>query len=101
MGASNPASAIFLTDSAKEIEKKINKYAFSGGGATLEDHKKNGANLDVDIPYQYLRFFLEDDEKLEDIRVRYGKGEMSSSEVKGTLIKVLQKLVGEHQVFRL
>ncbi len=68
MSASNPNSAIFLTDSNKDIEKKIKSYAFSGGGRTLEEHKEKGANLAVDIPFQYLTFFLEDDQKLEDIR---------------------------------
>jgi tryptophanyl-tRNA synthetase len=33
----------------------------------LKEHKEKGANLEVDIPYHYLRFFLEDDEKLEKI----------------------------------
>jgi tryptophanyl-tRNA synthetase len=97
MSSSQPNSAIFLTDSSEEIEKKIKTYAFSGGGKTKEEHQKNGANLDIDIPYQYLYFFLEDDKKLEEIREKYGKGEMMTSEVKKILIEVLQKLVGEHQ----
>lgn len=68
MGTTNPNSAIFLTDTADQIKKKIKSYAFSGGGKTLEEHRANGANLDVDIPYQYLTFFMEDDEKLEHIK---------------------------------
>lgn len=47
---------------------QINKYAFSGGGASIEEHRAEGGNCDVDISYQYLTFFLEDDEKLEKIR---------------------------------
>ena len=47
---------------------QINKYAFSGGGATLEEHKEKGGNCDVDISYKYLTFFLEDDDRLEEIR---------------------------------
>lgn len=31
MSSSDPNSAIFLTDTAKEIETKIKKHAFSGG----------------------------------------------------------------------
>lgn len=68
MSASDPNSAIFLTDTAENIKNKINKFAFSGGGATLKEHKEKGANLEVDIPYQYLRFFFENDERLEEIR---------------------------------
>ena len=66
MGTTEPNSAIFLTDTKKEIEKKINA-SFSGGGATKEDQEKYGAKLDIDIPYQYLTFFLEDDQKLAEI----------------------------------
>lgn len=68
MSASDPNSAIFLNDTPNQIKKKINSFAFSGGGATLQEHKEKGANLEVDIPYQYLRFFLEDDVRLEEIR---------------------------------
>jgi tryptophanyl-tRNA synthetase len=58
------------------IVLQINKYAFSGGGATLELHKLHGANLDVDVPWKYLNFFEEDDKKLADIGEKYGSGEM-------------------------
>lgn len=68
MSASDPNSAIFLNDKPNDIKKKINSFAFSGGGATLKEHQEKGANLEVDIPYQYLRFFLESDERLEEIR---------------------------------
>ena len=35
----------------------------------MEEHREKGGNCDVDVSYQYLTFFLEDDEKLEQIRV--------------------------------
>lgn len=97
MSASVDISAIFLTDTPAQIKNKINKYAFSGGGATVEEHKANGGNCDIDTSYQYLRYFLEDDEKLETIRQRYSSGEMLSGELKKETIEVVQKLVGEHQ----
>lgn len=53
---------------------QINKYAFSGGGATLIEHQANGADLDVDVPWKYLRFFMEDDNKLDEIQDKYGRG---------------------------
>jgi tryptophanyl-tRNA synthetase len=51
MSSSDPTSGILLTDSANDIKKKINKYAFSGGQATLELQKEKGANLDIDVPF--------------------------------------------------
>jgi len=97
MSASNENSAIFLTDTPKQIAKKINKYAFSGGGETLEEHRKNGANCDIDVSYQWLTFFMEDDDRLEEIRQQYSKGIMTCGEIKKELINVLQPLVAHHQ----
>ena len=34
----------------------------------MEDHRKYGGDVTVDIAYQYLTFFLEDDEKLAQIK---------------------------------
>ena len=62
MSSSDESSAIFLKDTAKKIKKKINKFAFSGGQADAETQRKLGANLEVDIPYNYLKFFMNDDE---------------------------------------
>lgn len=100
MSASVDISAIFLTDTPNQIKNKINKYAFSGGGATIEEHRASGGNCDVDIPFQYLRYFLEDDEKLESIRKSYSSGEMLSGELKKISIEILQKLVADHQLKR-
>jgi len=76
MSASDPNSAIFITDSPAQIKEKITKYAFSGGKDTKEDQRKYGANLEVDIPYQYLSVFEFDDEKLQKIHDAYKSGEM-------------------------
>ena len=73
------------------------RYAFSGGRATVEEHRSHGGDCDVDISYQYLSFFLEDDEKLESIRRAYSSGEMLTGELKKELITVLQRIVAEHQ----
>lgn len=97
MSASDPNTSIFLTDTMKEIKHKINKYAFSGGRDTIEEHRKLGGNTDVDVSYQYLTFFLEDDEKLARIKAEYESGQLLTGELKKELIGVLQKLVGEHQ----
>ncbi|RWS21891.1 tryptophan--tRNA ligase: cytoplasmic-like protein [Leptotrombidium deliense] len=97
MSASDPNSSIFLTDSANQIKNKINKYAFSGGGTTVEEHKEKGGNCDIDISYQYLKFFLEDDDRLEQIQKDYSSGELLTGHLKKELIAILQKLVSEHQ----
>lgn len=97
MSASDPNSSIFLTDTDKQIKTKINKYAFSGGGATVEEHKEKGGNCDIDVSYQYLTFFMEDDERLAQIKKDYTSGELLTGYLKKELIDILQKLVSEHR----
>ncbi|XP_050404918.1 tryptophan--tRNA ligase, cytoplasmic [Patella vulgata] len=100
MSSSDPTSSIFLTDTQQEIEDKINKYAYSGGGATLEKHRKKGGDLDTDVSYQYLRFFLEDDAKLDRLGKEYKAGTLATGDLKKELIAVLQKIIGDHQAER-
>ncbi|PPD91328.1 hypothetical protein GOBAR_DD11728 [Gossypium barbadense] len=73
MSASDPNSAIYVTDSAKDIKYK------------------------VDIPIKYLNFFLEDDAELEHIKKEYGAGRMLTGEVKKRLIEVLTEIVERHR----
>ena len=47
-----------------------------------------GANLDVDVSWKYLQFFMEDDERLKEIGQLYGSGSMLTGEIKAELIKV-------------
>ncbi|XP_075108165.1 tryptophan--tRNA ligase, cytoplasmic-like isoform X2 [Nicotiana tabacum] len=97
MSARDPNSAIYVTDSAKEIKNKINRYAFSGGQDSIELHRQYGANLEVDIPFKYLGFFLDDDAELQRIREEYGSGRMLTGEVKKRLTEVLTDLVERHR----
>nr|CAI5847823.1 unnamed protein product [Callosobruchus analis] len=97
MSASDPNSTIFCTDTPKQLKNKINKHAFSGGQTTVEEHRKIGGNCDVDISFQYLRFFLEDDDKLEQIGKDYSSGEMLTGELKKILIETITPLIVQHQ----
>lgn len=100
MSSSDPNSTIFVCDTAKQVKNKINKHAFSGGQATIEDHRKLGGNCDIDISYQYLTFILDDDEKLEQIRKDYTSGALLTGELKKILIELLNPILLEHQTRR-
>ena len=103
MSSSDENSAIFLTDLEEVIERKIKEYAFSGGQETKKLQEELGANLTVDVSYQWLRFFLEDDEELESIGNDYstGSGEYwSTGKVKARLVDVLKEIVQAHQARR-
>lgn len=98
MSSSDSNSFIAMTDTPKEVETKIKKYAFSGGRNTVEEHKKHGGNPDIDVSYQYLKFFFEpDDEKLKKIHDDYKSGKMLTSELKEVLIEKINEFLKEHQ----
>eukprot|EP00299_Pterocystis_sp_00344_P013728 c6757_g1_i1.p1 GENE.c6757_g1_i1~~c6757_g1_i1.p1 ORF type:complete len:428 (-),score=114.53 c6757_g1_i1:12-1241(-) len=97
MASSDENSAVFVTDTPKQIKDKITKHAFSGGRVSLDEHRKFGANVDVDVPIQYLQVFMFDDEKLEQITSDYRTGKITTSQVKNVLIELLQELVKTHQ----
>lgn len=100
MSASVATSTIYLSDTPKMIEKKIKKHAFSGGKATLEDQRKYGAEPEIDVAYQYISFFLEDDAELERIYKAYKSGEMLTGEVKQICAKVIGDFASEFQANR-
>uniref|UniRef100_A0A8R1IUI1 tryptophan--tRNA ligase n=1 Tax=Caenorhabditis japonica TaxID=281687 RepID=A0A8R1IUI1_CAEJA len=75
----------------------INKYAFSGGQQTVEEHRAKGGNCDVDISFQFLRFFLDDDARLAEIREQYTRGEMLSGELKALAVAEVTVIVREMQ----
>ncbi|TRY71769.1 hypothetical protein TCAL_04770 [Tigriopus californicus] len=93
MSASDENTSIYVSDTPKQIKNKINKYAYSGGGDTIEEHRANGGNCDVDISYQYLTFFLEDDARLEQIRQDYSSGKLLTGELKQILVETVTPLV--------
>ena len=100
MSSSDTNSAIFLSDTPEDIERKIKNFAFSGGQDTKTKQQELGASLEVDVSFQWLRFFLEDDDELAKIGESYGSGQgdfWSTSLVKARLIQLLQELVAEHQ----
>ena len=97
MSASSTDKSIFMTDTPKQVKDKINKFAFSGGQATAEEHRQLGGNPDVDVPYQYLSFFVDDDAEIEHIAEEYRSGRLLTGEMKQKCIAVLQKVVKDFQ----
>ena len=69
-------------------------------GATLEEHRRDGANLEEDVAFNYLTFFLDDDAEIARIGEEYGSGRMLSGEVKQKLVDVLVPIVLKHQAAR-
>ena len=98
MSSSMKESAIWLDDDEKTVRNKIMKYAFSGGRSTLEEHRKLGADLSVDVPFQWLSVLFEpDDGELKRIAGEYGSGRMLTGEVKELLARKINEFLAEHR----
>jgi len=98
MSSSNPSSFISLIDSSDEVKNKINRYAFSGGQKTLEEHKKKGGNPDIDVSFQYLKFFFEpNDKRLKQLEEDYISGKLLTGELKKYTIEKINEFLKQHQ----
>src|SRR3989304_6659697 len=82
MSTTGISPTIYMTDTREEIEDKIMRYALSGGGSTLQEHRENGADLTSDVSFEYLRHFEMDDNVLNQIADAYSSGTMTTKEIK-------------------
>jgi len=96
MSASHPETAIFLDDDLKIVEKKINR-AFSGGQPTIDEHRKKGGNLEIDLVYEMLKFHYPKTRELEKIGKEFSSGSLLASEMKQLAIGFFIPFLKEHQ----
>jgi len=88
---------IYLSDDNKTMANKVKRHAFSGGKLNLEQHRKEGGDITVDMSFRYLSFFLEDDKELEQIADSYSSGRLLSGELKQKAIDVIAAFLKLHQ----
>ena len=87
MSSSKPKTTLFLSDDVETAEKKIKK-SFSGGQATLEEHRRLGGDPDKDVAYQYMMYFFEEDDTfLAEINEGYRSGKILAGEMKQMCIE--------------
>lgn len=95
MSGSKPETCIYLNESPESARAKIMK-AFSGGAATLKEHREKGGNPDIDIACQYLYYmFEEDDNKIKEIFADYRSGRLQTGEVKNYLAEKIEKFLND------
>ncbi|CAF1459998.1 unnamed protein product [Rotaria sordida] len=96
---SGQEATIFLSDTPDVIRSKINKHAFSGsrGSGSLEEHRRLGGDVDLDIPCKYLKYFEFDDKRLEEIYAGFSSGEITCAQTKQFLADKLIEIILEHQ----
>ena len=98
MSSSDEAPAIYLTDDPEEAADKIQTHAYSGGKSSLDAHREHGGDPEVDVAYQLLAFFFEeDDQTLERLGDEYRAGDLLSGELKAYAAEKIGDFLEAHQ----
>ena len=93
MSKSDPESSIFIPEDRDDLWRKI-WNAFSGGGATVEEHRKYGANLDVDVCYRILKQ-VDESREFYEMSERYRRGEILTKDYKKYAYNVLLGIIDD------
>jgi tryptophanyl-tRNA synthetase len=96
MSASNPESAIYVTDDEKSIRRKI-MNALTGGQPTAELQRKYGGDPDKCVVYKYHLLFQESDEKVRKIYEDCKAGRLLCGECKAMLFERIRDFLKEHR----
>ncbi|EME80392.1 uncharacterized protein MYCFIDRAFT_32009 [Pseudocercospora fijiensis CIRAD86] len=88
MSASVPVSAVFLADDGESVRQKIELAFPDDGGFKME------------TLFEYLNFFLEDDEELARLKMGFAHGTVRSIELRESLIVAIQQVVLSFQEIR-
>jgi tryptophanyl-tRNA synthetase len=96
MSSSEPASAIFLDDSAEQIRQKVSN-AFTGGRETASLQRKLGGKPEICKVCEILRFHYPDSAEVTRIMEECRKGKRLCGETKQFTIEFLTKFLKKHQ----
>ncbi len=94
-------NAIFVTETAKDVIRKINKNVFSSGQTKTVEHRRLSGNCETFhfISFHFITSFFYNRRwtRFEQIRQDYTRGEILTSELKKGLIELLTVLVVGYQ----
>ena len=95
MSSSKPQTAIFLTDTPDDAQKKI-QSAKTGGGISLAEQRKHGGNPDKCVVYElFFYHLLPDDKHLTEIYKKCRNGEQRCGDCKKLAIEMITKFLEE------
>ncbi|MFC7059301.1 tryptophan--tRNA ligase [Halovenus salina] len=98
MSASDDAPNILLTDDRETIREKILTHAYSGGQSSVDDHREQGGDPEVDVSYLLLYYFFEDDDtEVERLAREYREGSLLSGELKELAAEKIADFFEAHQ----
>lgn len=100
MSASDPASAIFMTDSPEEARAHV-MDAVTGGRATVEEQRRRGANPYICPVYHHYAYFFEwDPDHLKEVEETCLSGARLCGDCKAELADKVVAYLERHQARR-
>ena len=97
MSASEPETAIMLSDTPQEVRRKI-MNAFTGGRATAEEQRRLGGVPEIcPVFHWYSVLFEDDDKRLEERYWACKKGELLCGECKAELARRVVAFLEDHK----
>ncbi len=97
MSASIPESAIFVTDEP-EVARTNVMNAVTGGGATVEEHRKYGGKPDICPVFHYYAYFFDwDEDHLKEVDRTCRSGERLCGDCKAELADRVVAFLESHQ----
>jgi tryptophanyl-tRNA synthetase len=98
MSTSDDAPSILLSDDRETVLEKIRSHAYSGGQPSIEAHRAQGGDPEVDVPYLLLYYFFEEsDERVAELAEQYREGALLSGELKELAAERIADFLEEHQ----
>ena len=91
MSASIQSSAIFLTDSPSMIRDKLERALPT----------TPGGEMDMEVVFQYLRFFLEDDQEFQRLERGFAAKEVTQEDLQAAVTEAVQEQIARFQKNRI
>jgi len=96
--SSSEGVSVRLTDDPETVREKVREHAYTGGRASVAEHRERGGDPETDVPFQYLSAFLEpDDDELARVEREYRAGDLLSGELKELAADRIVGFLAGHQ----
>jgi tryptophanyl-tRNA synthetase len=96
MSASDPKSAIFLSDSEEDVRRKL-LAAVTGGAKTIEEQRRHGGKPEQCPVFHYYLFLIDDDRLVEQVYQDCRAGRRFCKQCKLELFEKLVAMLKEHR----
>jgi tryptophanyl-tRNA synthetase len=96
MSASEPDTAIFLTDTPEDAKRKIYR-TFTGGGETLQEQREKGGKPEVCKVFEILKYHHPDTGFVEKIFAKCKSGELICGECKKMCADFIAGFLEDHK----